>query len=125
MSSISTPTPIVFDMETSDPDDVFTLCALATHPWARLVAVTVTPGSNEQVGVVKHVLRRLGVEVPVGAFHAGRPTGSVSEFHTKWLGRVPSPGEFVERDGLRVEVLASDNLRVEQVRLTKPQTVVT
>ena len=59
-----TPTPIVFDMETQDPDDVFTLCALATHPWARLVAVTVTPGSDEQIGVVEHVLRQLDVDAP-------------------------------------------------------------
>jgi pyrimidine-specific ribonucleoside hydrolase len=27
--------PIALDMETGDPDDVFTLCALATHPWGR------------------------------------------------------------------------------------------
>jgi len=45
--------------------------------------------------------------------------GLVSE----WLGRLPKPGEFVERDGIRVEVLASDELRVEQVRLSNPQTV--
>jgi putative hemolysin len=45
--------------------------------------------------------------------------GLVSE----WLGRVPRPGEAVERDGIRVEVLASDDLRVEQVRLSKPQAV--
>lgn len=38
---------------------------------------------------------------------------------TEWLGRVPSPGETVERDGLRVEVLASDELRVEQVRISR------
>lgn len=38
---------------------------------------------------------------------------------TEWLGRVPSPGEVVERGGLRVEVLASDEMRVEQVRLSK------
>jgi putative hemolysin len=45
--------------------------------------------------------------------------GLVSE----WLGRVPKAGEFVDRDGIRIEVLASDELRVEQVRLTKSQTV--
>jgi len=45
--------------------------------------------------------------------------GLVSE----WLGRVPKAGEFVERDGIRIEVLASDELRVEQVRLSKSQTV--
>ena len=42
---------------------------------------------------------------------------------SEWLGRVPKAGESVDRDGLRIEVLASDNLRVEQVRLSKSQTV--
>jgi CBS domain containing-hemolysin-like protein len=45
--------------------------------------------------------------------------GLVSE----WLGRVPKAGESVDRDGVRVEVLASDDLRVEQVRISKSQTV--
>jgi putative hemolysin len=38
---------------------------------------------------------------------------------TEWLGHVPPAGERIERDGLRVEVLASDEMRVEQVRLSK------
>jgi putative hemolysin len=38
---------------------------------------------------------------------------------TEWLGRVPHPGESVERDGIRIEVLAANELRVEQVRLSK------
>jgi putative hemolysin len=42
----------------------------------------------------------------------------------EWLGRVPKPGESVERDGIRIDVLASDDQRVEQVRLTKSQIVV-
>ncbi|HUI56145.1 MAG TPA: hemolysin family protein [Bryobacteraceae bacterium] len=45
--------------------------------------------------------------------------GLVSE----WLGRVPRAGEAVDRDGIRIEVLASDELRVEQVRISKSQTV--
>ncbi len=45
--------------------------------------------------------------------------GLVSE----WLGRVPRPGEVVDRDGIRVEVLAGDDLRVEQVRIGKSQVV--
>ncbi len=40
---------------------------------------------------------------------------------TEWLGRVPKPGEVVARDGIRLEVLASDDLRVEQVRISKPE----
>jgi putative hemolysin len=42
---------------------------------------------------------------------------------TEWLGHVPRPGEVVDRDGIRVEVLASDDLRVGQVRITRSQTV--
>jgi putative hemolysin len=45
--------------------------------------------------------------------------GLVSE----WLGRVPKVGEAADRDGVRIEVLASDEFRVEKVRITKSQTV--
>ncbi len=45
--------------------------------------------------------------------------GLVSE----WLGRVPQQGETVERDGVRIEILASDELRVEQVRVSRAQAV--
>jgi CBS domain containing-hemolysin-like protein len=43
--------------------------------------------------------------------------GLVSE----WLGHVPAVGEVVDRDGIRIEVLASDELRVERVRVSKTQ----
>jgi CBS domain containing-hemolysin-like protein len=45
--------------------------------------------------------------------------GLVSE----WLGRVPKPGEWVDRDGIRVTVLAGDELRIEQVRIGKSEKV--
>ncbi|HTQ58493.1 MAG TPA: hemolysin family protein [Bryobacteraceae bacterium] len=38
---------------------------------------------------------------------------------TEWLGRVPQPGESVERDGIHIDILASDELRVAQVRLRR------
>jgi len=37
----------------------------------------------------------------------------------EWLGHVPHAGEAVERDGIRIEVLAGDELKVEQVRVSK------
>jgi CBS domain containing-hemolysin-like protein len=37
----------------------------------------------------------------------------------EWLGRVPKAGEAIDRDGIRVEVVASDDMRVERVRLSK------
>jgi CBS domain containing-hemolysin-like protein len=38
---------------------------------------------------------------------------------TEWMGRVPAPGETVERDGVRLEVIAGNELRVEKVRISK------
>jgi CBS domain containing-hemolysin-like protein len=38
---------------------------------------------------------------------------------TEWFGYVPSPGEVLEREGIRIEVLASSDLRVDKVRLAK------
>jgi CBS domain containing-hemolysin-like protein len=37
----------------------------------------------------------------------------------EWLGHVPQVGETVERGGIRVEVLAGDERRVEQVRVSR------
>jgi putative hemolysin len=37
----------------------------------------------------------------------------------EWMGRVPKAGESIERDGIKVEVLAGDEMRVEQVRLSQ------
>ncbi|HXA52491.1 MAG TPA: hemolysin family protein [Candidatus Acidoferrum sp.] len=41
----------------------------------------------------------------------------------EWLGHVPRPGESVERGGVRIDVLVSDERRVEQVRISKSQAV--
>jgi putative hemolysin len=42
---------------------------------------------------------------------------------TEWLGRVPHSGESVEREGIHIDVLASDELRIAQVRLRRSQPV--
>jgi magnesium and cobalt exporter, CNNM family len=42
---------------------------------------------------------------------------------TEWLGHVPQPGESLERDGIHIDVLASDELRVLQVRVRRAMPV--
>jgi inosine-uridine nucleoside N-ribohydrolase len=82
--------PVHFDMETQDPDDVMTLAVLATHPRAKLVGVTLTPGGKDQVGLVNHVLDLLcppNRYIPVGVADIHRTRPSVSGFHHKWLGK--------------------------------------
>lgn len=102
-TSTSAPVPVVFDMETRDPDDALTLCLLATHPRIRLAAVTVTPGTPAQIAVVRAVLDRLAVEVPIGSRCVDSPADAVSPFHHEWLGPLPSarPG------GIAHEILAA------------------
>jgi CBS domain containing-hemolysin-like protein len=72
-----------------------------------------------------------------GSFDLDRVGDLVQDFHKEediesttvgglageWLGRVPKAGEFVDRGGLHLEVLAGDELRVNQVRIAKSQTV--
>src|SRR4051812_5686820 len=41
---------------------------------------------------------------------------------TEWLGHVPKPGESVERGGIRVEVLAANDRRVEEGRVSPAPT---
>jgi inosine-uridine nucleoside N-ribohydrolase len=94
---------LLFDMETRDPDDVLTLCLIATHPDVQLRGVTVNPGTPAQIGVVRHLLKRAGREdVRVGARTPNADREAVSPFHRTWLGAVPA----AEPDALAHELLA-------------------
>lgn len=80
---------VVFDMETGDPDDVFALCFLTSHPEVNLVGVTITPGTDEQVGIVKYLLGLTDhAHVPVGSRTPGYEKSCVSAWHYNWLGKV-------------------------------------
>ena len=50
---------------------------------------------------------------------AGTESTTVGGLITEWLGHVPAVGEEAERDGIQIKVLASNNLRVDQVRVAK------
>jgi pyrimidine-specific ribonucleoside hydrolase len=112
LSDISARLPVVLDMETSDPDDFLTLLLLAGHPKVELKAVTITPGSAAQVGVVQAGLSWLGKDIPVGAFNLEHPKDCVSEWHYRAYGSMPPsrkahPGWEVLR-----EVLSPDTLLI-------------
>jgi CBS domain containing-hemolysin-like protein len=52
---------------------------------------------------------------PEETFESTTIGGLVAE----WMGRVPRTGEFVEREGIRLEVVAADDRRVERVRVSQ------
>ena len=59
---------VCYDMETQDPDDFLCLLFLASHPRVRLKAVTLVPGSEQQIGLVRWALQQLGLsDVAIGA----------------------------------------------------------
>lgn len=81
---------IVWDMETGDPDDYLTLLLLCGHPRVDLRAVTVTPGTPKQVGLVRRALKAFGLDVPVGAYNLDHPKqGCVSSWHDVAYGPIP------------------------------------
>jgi pyrimidine-specific ribonucleoside hydrolase len=101
--------PFFFDMETSDPDDIFALALLCTHPRTELVGVTIHPGGMDQVGVVRHVLDCLGKpEVPIGVSDRRLTEKSrVSSFHYDWLGAIgPQVPEWTAYDLIQSTVRA-------------------
>src|SRR5690242_13598120 len=83
------PIDIVWDMETSDPDDFMTLLWLLDHPNVNLKAVTITPGTQDQVGLIRQALAWFDKNIPVGAFNLDHPKSCVSAWHYKAYGQVP------------------------------------
>lgn len=81
---------VVWDMETADPDDFLTLLLLIGHPEVNLKAVTVTPGSPDQIGLVRHVLFAwFGLDIPVGAYNIEHQKQCVSRWHYEVYGDIP------------------------------------
>jgi len=73
-----------------------------------------------------------GSYVVAGSFEVGRlpemlgcrlgdqpESATVGGLVTEWLGHVPSTGEFIERGGIRIEILAGDERRVDAVRIAR------
>lgn len=98
---------IILNLETADPDDIFTLCFLSHHPEVNLVGITIAPGSMQQVALVKDILHLLDLDkkIPVGVKNPDHPKSCVSEFHNKWLGMERTFTEW-EHDGLGQNVIA-------------------
>jgi len=107
-------TPYVFDMETGDPDDVLTLLLLGSHPDIELRAVTVTPGSQEQMALVRWLLQQMGLtHVRLGAqdwpMNASKPVSLNTQFY-KSFGRAIHGEPKCERADLVLLECCDDNV---------------
>lgn len=101
------PLDVHFDTETGDPDDLCTLLLLIAHPAYGLRSVSVTPGTNEQVGMLKSVLERCGVgEIPVASAVPGYDKNCVSKFYYDWLGNFAPRTPDMDASSLLLQSLA-------------------
>jgi len=97
--------PVVFDMETQDPDDFLALLLLLGHPSVELRAVTITPGSPAQVGFVRRALEWFGREdVRVGAHNLDHPKECMSSWHAKAYGAAAPSRDAEDAGRLLLEV---------------------
>jgi pyrimidine-specific ribonucleoside hydrolase len=102
MATHSTVMDVMLDMETGDPDDYFALLLLATHPLTRLRCVTITPGTLKQVGYMKNVLKKLNLDIPVGACRPNHNKECLSKFFQDLN---PSFVRESEPDGLGCDII--------------------
>lgn len=80
---------VYLDIETGDPDDLFMLALMATHPRVDLRGVTIFPGGRDQIGLAKKVLGLVGREdVLVGANVKDDGKERVGKYYTNWLGKI-------------------------------------
>lgn len=109
---------ILLNMETADPDDALTLCLLASHPKVNLVGITITPGSHQQVAIVKDILFLLGKEkdIPVGVRSPDHPKSCVSEFHNKWLNSKRTH-TWNDHDGLGEDVIVQTKSKYPNLKI--------
>lgn len=78
---------VVWDMETNDPDDFLTLLLLLGHPCVNLKAITVMPGSRQQIGLIRRTLEWFDVDIPVGAYSIDKDGASISQWHDDAYGK--------------------------------------
>ncbi|MBD1921729.1 nucleoside hydrolase [Microcoleus sp. FACHB-831] len=89
---------VVWDMETGDPDDFLTLLLLIGHPEVNLKAVTITPGTPDQIGLVRYAIAEFNLDIPVGAYNIEHPKQCVSKWHYDTYGNIP-PSRDAEPGG--------------------------
>jgi inosine-uridine nucleoside N-ribohydrolase len=88
-----------------DPDDVFALLYLV-QAGATLRAVTVSPGDRDQIALLRWLLGKIGVDVPVGAARFLSDKRSLSGPHEQMLEK-DGAARLGDADGYGVDIIES------------------
>ena len=108
-ADVSSHIPIVMELETGDPDDILALLFILEHPRAQLKAIVMSPGSPDQIGLIKHLFTKYHhPDIPVGAFNLHHPKPTVSAWHYKTFGHFESSRDAVDGAALILEHCTPD-----------------
>lgn len=105
--------PMIWDMEIgNDPDDVLTLILLLGHPQVELKAVTVTPGTPDQIGLVRHMLALFERDIPVGVFNIASEKRGVSDWYYEVYGQMAASHDAEYAPDLLIRLCDADTTLV-------------
>lgn len=96
---------IIIDMSTGDPDDFLSLLLLLGHPEVSVKAVTLTPGNDEQIGLIKKALHWFNLDVPIGAFDINYEKSCVPEWYTQTFGKIKRSRDAYTAPDLLVQII--------------------
>lgn len=114
---------IIFDMETDDPDDFITLLLLLGHPQVNLKAVTVFPGSPQQIGFVHRAINTwFECDIPIGAHNLKTPKPRVSEWHYQAYGQTEPSTDAQSAGQLLLDTCTEDTVLLMGAPLTNFRT---
>ena len=108
-ADVSSHIPIVMELETGDPDDILALLFILEHPRAQLKAIVMSPGSPDQIGLIKHIFTKYHhPDISIGAFNLDHPKPTVSAWHYKTFGHFESSRDAVDGAALILEHCTAD-----------------
>jgi len=99
---------IIIDIDTGDPDDFLALLLFLGHPAVCVKAVTVSPGSEEQIGLIHKALNWFDLKVPVGAFNINHDKKQVSDWYIYTFGKIKPSRDAYTAPNLLCEVATRD-----------------
>lgn len=81
---------VFVDIETGDPDDIMALIYLLGVESIEIVGITLLPGSQKQIDLVKYILSKFSgkQDIPIGSYNYDN--SNLSPWYFKAFGEIPS-----------------------------------
>lgn len=97
-------TKIFLDLETGDPDDILTLIYCLGIEEFEIVGITLWPGSQQQIDLVRFILKKFKMEIPIGSYDCNKPF-HLPIWYLRAFGKIPiTPTQQVDAYKLMLKI---------------------